>query len=275
MTSLSAINFPTTTAFIDDEISFLNQLTAAIDCENYKICQDFGELQKILKEQPQVRSMADISALACNPKRHEFISTVVIDYQMPSENGLELCKKIKDSPVIKIMLTGIASKDEGIEAHNDDLIDFFISKNDPQFSEKLKEAIVAGKRKYFTRLSNRIRDFYIADNPLADPTCAAYLENELKDVASYHAWIDFHRISAVTRSNKHLDYMLCSDDDYFALLNSEEADDAPKEIVEKLNDRVCMLWYENTIPPGKEWGSYISDCTKIGDSSFYIAKARF
>jgi CheY-like chemotaxis protein len=275
MTSFSAMYFPTTTIFIDDEISFLNQLTAAIDGDHHKICQDFGATATYVKHIPQVHSMRDINALACNPKKHEFVSTIVVDYQMEPRNGLDLCKAIKDSPASKIMLTGIASKDKAIEAHNAELIDFFVSKRDPRFLEKLNEAIIMGTRKYFARLSKRISGFYSFDNPLANPIVAAYLENELKEAVSYHTWIDFNRLTAVTGSKKQVDYMISSEEDFIAILDSAEANDAPEEVITTLKDRTYMLWYEHTLPPGKEWKSYISSCTKINNSNFYLSKGCF
>ncbi len=275
MSLFSAIYFPTTTIFIDDEISFLDRLTAAIDDDHHRICQDFDAIATYVQNVPQVCSMKDINALACNPKKHEFVSTVVVDYQMEPYNGLELCKTIQDSPTSKIMLTGMASKNKAIEAHNAGLIDFFISKKDPQFLEKLNAAIIAGKRKYFARLSKRISGFYNSDNPLTNPECAAYLEEELQGAVSYHAWLDFNRLSSLTMSNNQLDYMFCSEEDYTALLDSEEAADAPEEVIKNLNARTSMLWFEQSIPPGNEWAKYIKDCSKIGQSSFYISKNRF
>ena len=117
--------------------------------------------------------------------------------------------------------------------------------------------------------------FYSIDNPLADPIVAAYLERELKDAVSYHTWIDFNRLTAVMRSNKQVDYMIASEDDYIGLLDSEEANDAPEEVLKTLKDRTSILWYERNLPPGKEWKYYISNCVKIDNSNFYLSKGCF
>lgn len=275
MTLFSAMYFPTTTLFIDDDISFLNRLTAAVDGDHHNICQDFGATATLVKHVPNVHSMRDIDALACNPKKHEFVSTVVVDYQMAPNTGLDLCEAIKDSLASKIMLTGIASKDKAIEAHNAELIDFFVSKRDPRFLEKLNEAIVMGTRKYFARLSQRIHGIHSSDNPLANPIVAAYLQRELREAVSYRTWLDFNRLTAVTESKKRVDYMISSEDDYIALLDSSEANDAPEDVIKMLKNRTSMLWYEHTLPPGKEWRSYVSSCTKIDNSRFYLSKGCF
>jgi DNA-binding NarL/FixJ family response regulator len=275
MTLLSAFYFPTTTVFIDDDLLFLEQLTATMDGAHQRICQDFDEIAEELRKVPNVCSVADISTVALSQRKHEFISTIVIDYQMKPKNGLELCEQIRDCPAAKIMLTGAASKDKAIEAHNAELIDYFVSKQDPNFIEKLNEAIFAGMRKYFVRLSKRIKGFYDVDNPISNPMCASYLERELENAISYHTWKDFNRVSAVSQSDTQLDFMICSEEDYVALLDSEEANDAPEDVLKRLKERSSLLWHEQTIPPGNEWGSYINGCTKIGDSNFYISKGKF
>ena len=38
----------------------------------------------------------------------DMISTVIVDYDMPSQNGIDFCRQLSDLPIKKVMLTGRA-----------------------------------------------------------------------------------------------------------------------------------------------------------------------
>ena len=81
--------------------------------------------------------------------RFKQISTIIVDYDMPHMNGLEMCRKITSPYIQKIKLTGAATMDVAIEAFNEGIIHQFIQKNDPEVFSKLQYAVLKAQEKYF------------------------------------------------------------------------------------------------------------------------------
>jgi CheY-like chemotaxis protein len=56
------------------------------------------------------------------PSRFNNIAVLVVDYSMPTINGIEFCKQLGDKHVYKILLTAEADSDIAINAFNDGII---------------------------------------------------------------------------------------------------------------------------------------------------------
>lgn len=94
-------------------------------------------------------------------------STLVVDYEMPGMNGLEVCEKITNPYVSKILLTGAVDDSFGVEAINNGTIDNFFRKHDPNLIPKLKKALVKAQESYFRKLYDPILRMLAND-----PNCA-------------------------------------------------------------------------------------------------------
>jgi CheY-like chemotaxis protein len=105
------------------------------------------------------------------------ISVVIVDYDMPTMNGLEVCRRIRDLPVKKLMLTGKADKDLAVVAFNEGLIDRFLIKHDVPLSEGVDVAVAQLQSDFFQR--NRIMldgVLGLVEQPfLSDPDVCQYL----------------------------------------------------------------------------------------------------
>jgi CheY-like chemotaxis protein len=77
------------------------------------------------------KKIHEIYKVIYNPRRYEEISTVIVDYDMPSMKGLEFCEKLQNPYIRKILYTGVAGEGLAIEAFNKGLIDGYIRKGDP------------------------------------------------------------------------------------------------------------------------------------------------
>jgi CheY-like chemotaxis protein len=99
-----------------------------------------------------------------NPKRFEQISCIVVDYSMPGMNGIELCRKIKNPFIKKILLTGDADEQIAVEAFNSGIIDYFIPKATPLVYQKLDDAIKRLSIKYFVDLSSTAYNIVVRNN---------------------------------------------------------------------------------------------------------------
>lgn len=89
-------------------------------------------------------------------KRLEEISVVIIDYNMPQMNGLELCEKLRHLPMKKMLLTGESTYEQALWAFNKGLIDCFIRKDSPNLIENIKFQINKMVYDYFLANSRHL-----------------------------------------------------------------------------------------------------------------------
>jgi len=171
--SIPACYFPSTVLFIDDSrdflLNFVLQLDEglayrmfdspfeALDCIHNKI----GELEMFHQDdlhgsQIVLPNSSIIHREIYNPRRFEEISVVIVDYAMPGIDGIEFCRKINDTNIKKILLTGKADEKTAIDAFNEGLIDRFIQKNDPYVAELITKSIDELQIHYFQAISEKI-----------------------------------------------------------------------------------------------------------------------
>lgn len=174
--------FPTNVVFVDDNRKFLNSLKLILNplsMTPYLIDDPLSALKYIESKNPSDHFMQrclsksqteptgfhsidlNINAIheeIYNPKRFEEISTIVVDYAMPSLNGLEFCNKVRyHYPDLKIlMLTGEADEKFAVEAFNEGSIDKFIRKDTNNFKENLNECILSLQKNYALELSQML-----------------------------------------------------------------------------------------------------------------------
>lgn len=98
------------------------------------------------------------------PERFSTPSVVVVDYSMPSMNGLELCASLTNPYVKRILLTGQADTELAVQAFNEGLIDQFISKKDQDLEGKLSRSIATLQQHYFSKTFKLITDPVIANS---------------------------------------------------------------------------------------------------------------
>lgn len=187
--------FPTTICWIDDDQLFLDALNTVF-AENYQ-CLSFNQPEQGINFLKQYQAPTakihftrpftesdifdtnnhfhidiDINAIANienQPAIQEEISILVIDYNMPTMNGIELCQKLKDAPYKKILLTGETCPTEVVEAFNNGLIHKFIKK-DQHCAEKLAQYISELNYQYFyDKTKNLLNHIEVSHpSPLSD-----------------------------------------------------------------------------------------------------------
>ena len=76
-----------------------------------------------------------------NTTRYALPNISVVDYSMPSKNGLDVLRATPAWPACRILLTGVADEKAAVAAFNEDLIEHFIRKQDPSLFENTISAI--------------------------------------------------------------------------------------------------------------------------------------
>lgn len=165
---LSCYFYPTTLTCIDDDLSFLKSLKALLEEQNP--VQDFFSpfdaaafLDHLTKsgsdtEYSKIESidaihidvhLQRIQNLIYDASRFKQVSILIVDYFMPGIDGLSFCRKFKDSPYQKIMLTGEADQDLAISAFNEGSINQFIMKGDGNAIDKILALVQKMQLQFF------------------------------------------------------------------------------------------------------------------------------
>ena len=141
-----------------------------------------------------------------NAQRYSTPSVVVVDYSMPSMNGLEFCANLTNPYIKRILLTGQADTELAVQAFNAGLIDQFISKKDHDLEKKLESAIATLQQHYFSK------SFKLISDPVIVNSQSRFINNP--DFIAY--------FNALRTRHKAIEYYLV-DEPYsgFALLNRD------------------------------------------------------
>jgi CheY-like chemotaxis protein len=176
--------FPSMVAFVDDSRDFLDNLSlqlapnlafrlydspvdalialngtssrAAFPADFLSVSQQGDDLP--LSHHVLDLNLDRIAREVHNPARFEQISVVVVDYDMPEIDGLELCQNIKNPAVKKILLTGKADEKTAVRAFNQRRIDRFLLKQDPDIIPMLNQAIAELQQDYCKALGRTVID---------------------------------------------------------------------------------------------------------------------
>ncbi|MBA2648113.1 MAG: response regulator [Legionella sp.] len=89
-----------------------------------------------------------------NPYRFNQVGVIIVDYIMPSINGVDFCKQLRDKPIYKILITAEADKDIAVNAFNEGIIDKFILKSHLDFYGQIRTYIRECSLKYFINCSH-------------------------------------------------------------------------------------------------------------------------
>lgn len=100
-----------------------------------------------------------------NPDRFREVSVVVVDYDMPSINGLDFLRSLNDPHVKKVLLTGVADEKVAVRAFNDGLIDRFIRKQEPEAIGTLVRNIHELQLAYFSDVSQMLLNSLLLQSP--------------------------------------------------------------------------------------------------------------
>jgi len=108
--------------------------------------------------------------------RFRRVSAAIVDYAMPSMDGLEFCRGMTNPDVLKVLLTGVADEKLAVAAFNEGLIDMFVPKQDAVGAPAILSMIERLEQRYFRRIQDRLRHAIADSLPgfLDDPQFEAY-----------------------------------------------------------------------------------------------------
>lgn len=180
---IAACYYPTQTVLLDDNPSFLQMFdfehgqsvrhrgfTSPLQALQFMSKQPtlsqvladcmHGQTEALLDDQLLMQvvdiNLSPLRQHVQDTQRYDAVSVVLVDYAMPSMNGVEFCQQLLSHPSKKILVTGQADLDVAIKAFNDGVIDRFISKDDLDFAHKIRTMVADLKQAYFIDCSHHL-----------------------------------------------------------------------------------------------------------------------
>lgn len=176
MKSAPLIYYPSTINWIDDDSHFLKAISTSVktnhSTKTYQCAiQCLTDLKKntptLLKHDlftasenndnyglnqhiPTDINLSVLPKLRQDKERYNEVSVVIVDYNMPGMDGLDFCRELKDSPIKKILLTGLMNNEAAVQAFNEGIIHCFLQKDSPTLANDLEMFINQLSLDYFT-----------------------------------------------------------------------------------------------------------------------------
>lgn len=297
MKSIPCFYHPTTALLVDDDADFLNSLSLALApyCktlqftfpneaetyiqENHETYADrhhkFMALNQESLSELQIQiSISQIHQMLNDPKRFEQIAVVVIDYDMPMMNGLELARRLKAiTPIKVIILTGAADQSIAVNAFNHHEIDGFILKSDPDYLDQLLALFLQLQEDYFIDTSRGIAEslYHVNHASLKDKDFIHLFHNlsAEKNIVEYYLVEESRSFLMVDKSGQMSWLIVRSDEDMqtFYELAEMEADATLTEALKRREKIACFSKLGNHVEPVQDW--HIHHATQLGNQKVY------
>lgn len=244
--SIPTCYFPSTALFIDDNrdflLNFVLQLDEglayrvfdspfdALECIQKKhdsldllgqrCLKKLSEIEETsLKDNKIPTNLASIHNEIYNLRRFDDISVVVVDYAMPGMNGLDFCRRINNTAIKIILLTGKADEKLAIDAFNEGLIHRYILKSDPDVADMITRSIYELQWQFFQDVS----DSMVRLLSLESPPCMH--DREFADF--FREFCLENRIVEFYLADNHGSFLLLDDDANVSFLLAKPEEGAP------------------------------------------------
>lgn len=308
MTShIPAYYYPTTVVFVDDKPDFLTNFSLQLDRKiasqlftstsnaiahikkatnsNHISQRSFSIAEETegnpITNQTVTFNLSVIQEEIYNPKRFSEVSVVVVDYDMPSMNGLEFLEKLGNCPLKKILLTGKADEKIAVKAFNEGLINHFIQKSDRDVLQTVETKIFELQEQYFSDMSEDMLTLLARNSPsfVTDPIFADFFHQLCKK----HHIVEYYLIELTGSfllldvfGNASLLTIKCYED---LNIHYEFAVDngAPQEVLDEIRsgNKIPFAWHADdyfAVKEPEDWVNQLRHAEEIkGKEIYYYA----
>lgn len=295
--------FPTTVVFIDDNADFLANLSLQLDANlafqlydspntalamintkanATKSLDKFFAYYRSIELSPFNDHVVGINPDKIhreihNENRFKQISVIVVDYDMPSMNGLDFCRQLTDPALKKILLTGKADEKTAVQAFNQGIIDCFIPKHDVTAISSLNHAIKDLQQSFFLEIENSLANmlttgFYTFLN---DPIFIA----EFRKICTSYKIVEFYLSSKpegilmFTADAVPILLLVQTDEELFSQYEIAFDQAAPEELLSALksNEFVPYFWRTKGVyrPECIDWHQYLFSADVLKGQKWY------
>jgi CheY-like chemotaxis protein len=215
-------------------------------------------------------------SLLYEKNRFEHAPLLVIDYEMPTINGIEFCKKLQERNLFKIMLTAEADKDTAIQAFNNGLIDKFILKTDENLHMEITLAVNDLTHRHFKSLSKNMLNGYsnsintLFDNPLYQQLFANIVQQE--QIVEYYLVDNSGSILFLDKNAKPTWLIVKHTQELteqLELLQGYELSEQTMTAVSEKEKILFLLSEKEYKKPIANWVDYLFDAKKLDNNYYY------
>ena len=184
--------------------------------------------------------------------KYQKYGIIIVDYDMPKMNGIELCKELIHSPVKKILLTGKYDLTNAIMALNKNIIDCYIRKGEENTMEEIEFYINLLSHEYFINLSAHIFNA-ISSNKLRfmkDPQFINLFNNTIRElnITEYYLINRYGSYILINQDNRFVFVCYTQDTlDEICEIYSDEA--SVKNYIDKINNEQYIPFFDINVDP--------------------------
>lgn len=287
--------FKTSVAIIDDSEAFADEVSDVVtelDLNSlvYKTPEDFKEdyvsydydwLQHALsfseEDEYEVHSLKinlnNFKDLFFNPPQKSPLSLLYVDFQMPTQNGLEVLSTLEKASFQKVLLTGVADENVAVEAFNKNLIQAYLKKHSIDLREKL-----------FSTTKNLVNDYFVKiSNQFLISSCLTKYAHDVMHTSVFSKWLltlleekKITKMCLIGRSGMYLmqdtegQYyilQLVSEDDFEVLLSLSTSENTNEKILENIKNKEKYLIFfkegKYNLPGDQSWRNHLYDVIEI------------
>lgn len=303
--ALSPFYHPTTIVLVDDNQTFLDSLDLDLDNEHgYRTFTQPEDALAYLNQPPASPPLAercfgldyhakggptiqlDLNVLeqeVTRVERFQRNAVLIVDYAMPSMDGLELCAQLTDPYLMKAMLTGVADEKIAVAAFNAGLIHRFVPKHDAMAIQNISRFVAELQIAHFQQQSARLRS-NLAINPpefLVDEQIASFVQQLMRceQLVEYYLVAEPDGLLLLDGAGTMLRLLVLDEqamDAQLAYAQAHQAPDAVLQLIAK-RERLCYFWDRPENYFGEEqypWTDHLLKVNPIqGTKQWYLAIA--
>ncbi len=219
-----------------------------------------------------------------NSKRFDLVPVIISDYAMPGLNGIDMYRTIKDIQAKKILLTGIATQNDAVQAFNEGIIDKFIFKNPATMISELKTAISELTYQFYLDLSHTIVGSLITSEQqkltcLNDPAFVKFFHNLCNEqyIIEYYLADEYGSFILLDKKGQLSILAVKSEKDLAEYYDfTQDTGNVPNAITDALKSRKKIPFFfsdtDYNTPPHK-WEKFLHPVSNSiqGQSTYYTA----
>jgi CheY-like chemotaxis protein len=266
-TALPLYYHPTAVCFVDDNYSFSQSLALTIPEDMHLTTflspDEALDIVNIPHPRPPLADLCfsqegnlirlDLNVLEQEIKhidRFERISVMLVDYAMPTMNGLEFCAQLTDRDVRRVLLTGVADEKTAVQAFNAGLIDHYLPKAKLSSPGGVVPYILDQQQRYFQSYQSRLTKALGIATPdfTQDPAFCEYFYQLIDDNAIAEYYMVTHPAGYLCLTNQGKSKQLVVQDSNTKAHNLRlmEEFSAPAKLIEKVRgDAALVCFFEH------------------------------
>ena len=267
MKTFSIFNYPSTIVWVDDDALFLKAISRSLSkkyilktfsnpTESLNFFKNYTPLLSSMQflrgcvenedyetaeHMPVDLNSAALSGIRRHPERNNEISVIVVDYNMPGMNGLDLCREIKNLPMKKILLTGEAEYAQAVSAFNEGIIDKFIKKDNPALFTEMHTYIDTLMQQYFKDSTQALAAYMETDQcrPISDPIFISFFQNWCKEnnIREYYLMDKQGNFCVVDEENEVSYFIVHTDETLSAFVNVYNDNEKTANLIDSVSKR--------------------------------------